>query len=124
MIEDLHLSNYKHRKHNINDFIKAMTKLENAFADILNAEAKYLRESLNHLTPDEALKFNENLENILKLIIKKEIILEFLLDEIKQCPKECNEVCDCYCKDEDDPCLCKGCKPHDCCCHCCLCCKD
>jgi len=123
-MENLHLSNNKHRKHNINDFIKAMTKLENAFADILNAEAKYLRENLNHLNPDEALKFNEKLENILKLIIKKEIILEFLFDEIKQCPKKCSEVCDCYCKDEHDTCPCEGCKPHDCCCHCCWCCKD
>ncbi|HEY4552682.1 MAG TPA: hypothetical protein VIG80_05775 [Bacillaceae bacterium] len=86
---------------NIDEFVRSITRIENAFANILNGEAEFLNRNRDRFTAEEFFKFNERLEEILKLVIKKEIILEFLLDEIKKCPQECPK------EPEEDHCSCK-----------------
>lgn len=84
----------KHRpghKKSIDDFIQSVTNLENAFASVLKSEVDFLNRNKDQFTPEQFLRFNENLEEIIRLAIKKEIILEFLLEEVKKCPPECKE---------------------------------
>lgn len=52
----------------LNEFQRSAAKMEDALANVLNAVS-------GRVSPGQ-------LERILKLIIKKEIILEFLLEEI------------------------------------------
>ncbi|WP_249872055.1 hypothetical protein [Oceanobacillus saliphilus] len=87
----------------LNEFIASVAEVENSLAQAINAEV-HLMKKLD-FSPKEAIKFTEKLENIIKLAIKKEIIMEFLLEEtIKAC--------------KDHKKKCKKCPPHKCTCHC------
>lgn len=64
---------------NLNCFILEAAHIENALANAINAESQLVLEG--KLSADK-------LENLIKLAIKKEIVLELLLEDII---KECNE---------------------------------
>ncbi len=95
---------------NIGDFIQSIVQIENAFANVLNSQSDYLDAHRDNFTPEQLLQYNDHLAEIIKLAIKKEIILEFLLDEIKKCPKPCPPKR----PKPDKPCKGKKCKPKKC----------
>lgn len=92
MNDYFHDIDHMKRPHNLDDFIDSVTNIENASAKLIHSEAQYLIRNQDKLTPVEALRFNEDLQEILKLAIKKEIILEFLLDEVKKCQDRRTEI--------------------------------
>ncbi|MFC4023632.1 hypothetical protein ACFOUV_07325 [Oceanobacillus longus] len=89
----------------LNEFIASAAEIENALANAINAEVSLMKRL--SLSPKEAMKFTEKLENLIKLAIKKEIILEFLLEEtIEACKEhvECKKCSSHHCKCDKKTC--------------------
>lgn len=78
---------------NLNEFLASVVEIEHALANAINAEVNLINKL--HLSPKEAERFTEKLENLIKLAIKKEIILEFLLEETTKACKEHGECKKC-----------------------------
>ena len=95
-----HSKDNRHCKKNcqeqVNEFIEAASNIENALANAINAESEILR--CGHFTHEELSFFTNKLENLLKLAIKKEIILEFLIEDVIKACKECERHKNCDCK--------------------------
>lgn len=91
------------KQQTIDEFVRSITRIETAFANILDSEVEFLKRNKDQFSPKELSKFNENLEEIIKLAIKKEIILQLLLEEIKKCPEKCK-------REKSDNCHCKCCE--------------
>ncbi|MGJ9457264.1 hypothetical protein [Oceanobacillus sp. CF4.6] len=85
----------------LSEFIESAAEIENSLANAINAET-HLMKTLD-FTPKEAIQFSKKLEDLIKLAIKKEIILGFLLEETMKA-----------CKDQPK---CKKCESHHCKCH-------
>ncbi|WP_313803712.1 hypothetical protein [Cytobacillus sp.] len=89
--------NFKHDKHHcrckshhqscqesLSKLLASVAHIENALANAINAESEILKEG--NLTPEQVLMLSNKLEDLIKLAIKKEMILEFLIeDAIKAC---------------------------------------
>lgn len=90
--------NFKHDKHqcgckshhhqscqqSLSELLASVANIENALANAINAESEILKEG--NMTPEQLLVLSNKLEDLIKLAIKKEIILEFLIeDAIKAC---------------------------------------
>ncbi len=75
----------------VTEFIESAAHIENALAQAISAESQLINEG--ELDFDEALLVIEKLEKLIKLAIKKEIILEFLLEDIVE---SCNKHSKCY----------------------------
>jgi hypothetical protein len=66
-------------------------------ANAINAESSILKEG--NFTPEQLSMLTNKLEDLIKLAIKKEIVLEFLIeDAIKACKvsSRCKDVHICY----------------------------
>ncbi|MDQ6598596.1 hypothetical protein E2K98_14110 [Bacillus salipaludis] len=75
----------------INEILSSVAEIEKALANAINAETELLRRE--HLSPGQVSFLTEKLEELIRLAIKKEIILELLIqDAIKACEQsECHE---------------------------------
>ncbi|WP_085991262.1 hypothetical protein [Oceanobacillus senegalensis] len=103
---------HQHRKHHhckhdcmeeLSELIRSVANMENALAEAIEAEILILK--YGNFKPEEVKEFHDRLENLIKLAIKKEIILEFLIDDTT---KACKEI-----RTKDDH-KCKKCSPHPC----------
>ncbi|AIF45487.1 hypothetical protein [Virgibacillus sp. SK37] len=78
-----HCCSCKHKskpcKDNLSEFLGSAADIEKALANAINAKSELLRD--DNLTPKEKILYSTKLENLIKLAIKKEIILEFLLED-------------------------------------------
>ena len=98
-----------------NQFIRAVANIENSLADAIEAQSDLLKN--DSLSKEELRYFSDQLEEMLKLVIKKEIILEFLIDDIVQGCKHCSAKPCKKCKHKDCRCKpkrCKKCNHTDC----------
>lgn len=101
--------NFKHEKHpcerkshhhklcqqSLSELLASVANIESALANAINTESEILKEG--NMTHEQLLMYSSKLEDLIKLAIKKEIILEFLIeDAIKAC--ETAEKCDKSCK--------------------------
>lgn len=86
---------HKSCQQSLSELLASVANIENAFAKAINAESEILKEG--DMTPEQRLMVSNKLEDLIKLAIKKEIILEFLIeDAIKACKTA--EKCDKCCK--------------------------
>lgn len=77
-------SNEKSCEENLNELIASAVNTENALANAINTESTILKNG--DFTATELITFMNKLEKLLKLAIKKEIILDFLIeDAIEAC---------------------------------------
>ncbi|MEC3656848.1 hypothetical protein P9148_17460 [Bacillus siamensis] len=86
----------KHRsklkcQESLNEVLLSIAEIENALANAINAQTEVIKKG--SFSPDELSLLIDKLENTIKLAIKKEIILELLLeDAVKACEHEkCNK---------------------------------
>lgn len=71
----------------LNELLASVAVVENSLANAVNSVSNSLKE--NNLTEEQVTKRINQLEDVLKLVIKKEIILEFLIEEAtKACQSE------------------------------------
>jgi len=85
-----HYPSKKTCKESLSELISSAANIENALANAINAEISILKNG--NFTPEQIIVLTNKLENLLKLAIKKEIILEFLIeDATKACkmPRKC-----------------------------------
>lgn len=90
-----------------NEFIESAANIENALANAINAESHIL--DSGNLTSEELLFFTNKLEDLIKLSIKKELVLEFLIEDVIKGCKELKKHKRCT----HSPC-CKTCCCNDC----------
>ncbi|MBM7704348.1 hypothetical protein [Metabacillus iocasae] len=70
----------------LSELISSAAEIENAMANAINAEVDLLKRG--NLTTEQLIILTNKLENLLKLVIKKEIVLEFLIEDATKACKE------------------------------------
>ncbi len=71
------------RKDVINLLLASIAMEEIALSHILNAEGEKIQKVLeHHPTIDEMLKVNRSVEKVIRAVIKKEMLLQFKLEDI------------------------------------------
>ena len=74
-------------KEDVGEFIHSAANIENALANAINAQSYMIKHG--NLSKKELCYFTNKLERTLKLAIKKEIVLDFLIQDIGDVCEHC-----------------------------------
>ncbi len=72
------------REEAVTDIIESIALEEAAIAHLINAEAEKVQESLKDFNPDDSIRIQHAVKEILNKVIIKQILLEFKLEEITE----------------------------------------
>ena len=83
------------RKDAINLLLTSIAMEELAISHVLNAEAEKLQHVIKmEVCFEELMKTNASLERVIKTLIKKEMLLQFKLENIMDLQKEGEDFCE------------------------------
>ncbi|GAB6139116.1 hypothetical protein [Halanaerobaculum tunisiense] len=66
------------------DLLESIALEETALANFINAEAEKTQRIIAdcNITPDEIIDFQKNMSKVMKTVIKKEMLLQFKLEDV------------------------------------------